>query len=162
MSLLRTPAGTPTATRTRSSGARGLPTIPDVETCLAVSPIESRRRLIRAAAEETMWNSIVVESSRELLRMAFLHRSSLVWIDMPPTDGEHDDEVADLQSAVAAIRRGCKGLLVVSTNNPIGNEECWARSLGAWAYLPDVTARNQISAVLDEAILALQRSQQRR
>lgn len=161
MSLTKPPAGLPTATRARPQTVRGRPAPATLETCLAVSPIEARRRLIRGAIEKTAWEAIVVDSARELLRAAFLHRAALVWVDLPAANGGHDDEIAELQSAATAVREATKGLLVVSTSSAADSEECWARSQGAWAYLPDVAAEEQFRIVLNDAIEALKRCRER-
>lgn len=118
--------------------------------------------MIRSAAEASAWNAIVVDSADELLKAAFLHRASLVWIDLPAHDGERNGPYADLQAATDAIRQIVDGLLVVSTGDAAVDAECWARSRGAWVYLPDVVDEEQFRRVLAEGVEAMKRKNERR
>ncbi|MCA9234011.1 MAG: hypothetical protein KDA44_00970 [Planctomycetales bacterium] len=91
-----------------------------------------------------------------------MHRSSLVWVDMPTLDGTCSDKAAELRETAETVCQAASGLLVVSGGGINGSEECWARSIGAWAYLPEVMQERQFQAVLSDATVALERIAGRR
>lgn len=150
---------TPLATELRTGRLPPWQTMVDapVRRCLVASASERRRRLLRAAAEEQKWFAVVVSGSQELLRQAFLERVDLVWIDFPDPGGLQADDRRELRDAAETATSVMSGLLVVSGRDVNGDEEIWARSLGAWAYLPDALGAAELEVVFGDARTALGR-----
>ena len=125
-------------------GDRGAP--PRLLRCLVISCVATRRRLIRAAAEQQAWEAIVCRDAGEFLRVAFKRRVPLVIVDLPDQDSP---EYLPLRNAADRAREATDALVVVAGANE--HEELWARKLGAWSYLSQMQSQRGFELVFSEA-----------
>lgn len=156
-----------TAQRTRSAvaapqreatngGALAAP--PHVLRCLVVSLSAERRRLIRAAAEAQAWDAIVCRDAGEFLRVVFKRSVPLLVVDLPT---ECSGEYWDLRRATEGARQASRSLLLVTGAAADSQEEIWARGLGAWAYVNDLSGQRGFELVFGEACTAVSRGEPR-
>ena len=134
------------------AGARAAP--PHLLRCLVVSWAADRRRVIRAAAEAQAWDAILCRDAGEFLRVIFKRSVPLVMVDLP---GESSNEYWELRRAADRVREICQSLLFVSGANAEPGEELWARGLGAWAYVNELSGQRGFEFVLSEAREAVSR-----
>jgi hypothetical protein len=120
-----------------------------------VSSSAERRRLIREAAEAQAWDAIVCRDAGEFLRVEFKRSVPLVLVDLPR---EASTDYWELREAADRAKQVTQSLLVVAGTSADGDEELWARSLGAWAYLSDAHVQRGFEFVLREAREAIARS----
>ncbi|MBX3432359.1 MAG: hypothetical protein KF847_03320 [Pirellulales bacterium] len=151
-----------TAPQERCSVPEALQAPPQLYRCLAVSLLEQRRRLIELAALDADWLPVVVADGSALVRQAFLFRADLLWIDLPENPCSADESQLNLEQAVESVLAICPGLLVVSGSDASGSEETWARSMGAWAYLPEARTPLQLTSVFSDVRNAIRRLNARR
>jgi hypothetical protein len=134
-------------------GARSAP--PHLLRCLVVSTSAERRRLIREAAEAQAWDAIVCRDAGEFLRVAFKRSVPLVLVDLPH---EASADYWELREAADRAKQVTQSLLLVAGSAADEDEELWARSLGAWAYLSDAHVQRGFEFVLREAREAIARN----
>jgi hypothetical protein len=134
-------------------GARAAP--PHLLRCLVVSASAERRRLIREAAEAQAWDAIVCRDAGEFLRVAFKRSVPLVLVDLPR---EPSAEYWELREAADRARHVTSSLILIAGSGAENDEELWARSLGAWAYLSDAHVQRGFEFVLSEAREAIARN----
>lgn len=120
---------------------------------LAVSSSSSRRALIREAADASAWDAILCRDAGEFLRAAFRHSVPLVIVDLPERTSP---EYWSLERAAEQVRQLSTGLVMV-LGRENEREEIWARSLGAWAYLPVVCESRELEVALCDARIAVSR-----
>lgn len=132
--------------------ARSAP--PHVLRCLVVSLSADRRRLIREAAEAQTWDAIVCRDAGEFLRVAFKRSVPLIVVDLPESQSS---EYWELRHAADRAKQSTQSLMVVAGSGADCNEEIWARSFGAWAYLSDACSQRGFEFVLQEARSAVDR-----
>lgn len=146
-SVLAAPQGE--AART---GARAAP--PHLLRCLVVSWSAERRRVIRAAAEAQAWDAILCRDAGEFLRVVFKRSMPLLMVDLP---GECSSEYWELRRAADRAREIGPSLLFVAGASAEPGEELWARGLGAWAYVNELSGQRGFEFVLSEAREAVSR-----
>jgi hypothetical protein len=129
---------------------------PQVLRCLVVSHSASRRRLIRAAAEQQAWDAIVCRDAGEFLRDAFKRSVPLIVVDLPDEDSP---DYHPLCSATGRAKQISDALIVVAGASAGCEEEVWARSLGAWSYLSEAQGQRAFELVFCEARAAWERCQ---
>lgn len=127
---------------------------PGLLRCLVVSWSECRISLLRAAAEAEAWEAIACSNPRQFLRNVFQESVPLTLIDLPPASSKVYSEFR-----VAAVRAKDRGesLLVVSVAEGCATDELWARELGVWSYLPELTGQEGWELVFSDARQAIAR-----
>lgn len=121
--------------------------------CLVFANAGERQRFLRASAEAQAWDAIVCCDTGEFLRCAFRRRVPLIIIDLPDDDRASQELRRAAQSAV----RSQESLLVVCGRASNPEDELWARSLGAWSFLPEATSQEGMEFVFQQAREALGR-----
>jgi len=116
--------------------------------CLVVSWSEQRAELFRAAAENEAWQAIVCRDVGQFIRNFFRQNVPLTIVDLPRSDAAGYTE---LKEAAARSLEVSKSLLVVSVAQTGAADELWARQLGVWAHLPEVSDPAGLEMVFREA-----------
>ncbi|MCA9264897.1 MAG: hypothetical protein KDA60_13650 [Planctomycetales bacterium] len=126
--------------------------------CLVVSANPQRREQFVGAAQQAGWDTAVCRDGLAGATAARRTRFQLALVDLEGLSGERQAEMRDLSGQLA----GSSGLLLtVCGNEGDGLEEIWARQLGAWMYLPGVTADCDLTMVCQEALPVAARLNQR-
>jgi hypothetical protein len=131
----------------RTAGARAHAP-PQLIPCLIASTNASRRRLLRAVAEERAWQAILCRDAGELLAAVRQRRAPLLVIDLPDSAAA---DYAAMRRAVETARPLSGGLLAVLGQGADGLEEIWARGLGAWIYVNQASDRRHFLPLFDDA-----------
>ncbi len=131
--------------------------IPDLLSCLVLSWSEQRAHLLRSVASDESWHAKVCGDVQAFLRSIFQLDVPLAIIDLPRKESASYEELREMATQAGGLNRS---LLVVcgAADGGVadnGEEEQWARQLGAWAYLPGATDRSGLGLVFAEARKAL-------
>ena len=145
------------ATRVLRASPRRQRTNAGLLQCLVVSPTDERRQMIRSAAEAQSWDAIVCSDAGEFMRCVFRHRVPLIVVDLQCAESGNYEE---LRRAAEDANGRCDGLLLISGGGQAVDEEVWARSLGAWSYLPHADNTCGFEHVLKEAQEAIARREE--
>jgi hypothetical protein len=127
---------------------------PQLLRCMVVSLAADRRRLIRTAAEAQAWDAIICRDAGEFLRAAFKRSVPLIVVDLPDSGSPGYRE---LRSAVERAKEITSSLMLVVGAGFSGQEEIWARQLGAWAYVCEANGCRGFECLLFEAREAIER-----
>lgn len=125
---------------------------PGLLRCLIVSWSEQRAKRLQSAAAKEAWEAIFCSDAHQFLRNVFQWKVPLTLIDLPQSDSA---EYAELQDATIKAKRASDALIVICGASEDPEEELWARQLGAWSYLPEVSRPASIEWVFSEARKAL-------
>ncbi|MEQ8836640.1 MAG: hypothetical protein RID07_07530 [Lacipirellulaceae bacterium] len=123
--------------------------------CLIFASSGERQRFLRASAEAQAWDAIICCDTGEFLRCVFRRRVPLIIIDVP----EEDKVSQELRRAAQSAVRSQDSLLVFCGKASTSEDELWARSLGAWSFLPEATSQEGMEFVLQQAREALCRKE---
>ncbi len=125
---------------------------PGLLRCLIVSWSEQRAKRLQSAAAKEAWKAISCSDAQQFLRNVFQWKVPLTLIDLPQGDSA---DYPELQDATAKAKRASDALLVICGAGEDPEEELWARQLGAWSYLPEVSRPAALEWVFSEARKAL-------
>ena len=126
----------------RSRG--GLP----AASCLVVTGDAALRSRLRMVAEMTDWTVCDAPADADGIRSAADREYDLVIVDISHPCGDRVNDSVELAEDVA--RRPGTLLAVCSSGESI-DEELWARQLGVWAYLPEVSTGDSLVSLFHEA-----------
>ena len=127
---------------------------PGLLRCLVFSWSERRTNVLRMAAEAEAWEAIACRDSNQFLRNVFEQRVPLTLVDLPEQSTAHFEE---MREAAARARGASDSLLVISVAKGNAEDEIWARQLGIWSYLPEVSRQEGWETVFRDARQALAR-----
>ncbi|MCG8449202.1 MAG: hypothetical protein MI725_06435 [Pirellulales bacterium] len=127
---------------------------PGLLRCLVVSWSERRMQLLRRAAEAEAWEAISCSDSVQFLRNVFQQKVPLMLVDLPPASAAQHGE---LRAAAKRAKEVSQSLVAVSMAEGTAADEIWARQLGVWSYLPEMTQQEGWELVFRDARQALAR-----
>ena len=141
---------------TRSTGqvTQHLLAPPGLLRCLIVSWSDRRMNLLRASAKSEAWDAIACSDSTQFLRNVFQQKIPLTVVDLPPASNAI---FMDLRLAAERAKEISDTLLVLSVADGDANVELWARQLGVWSYLPELSRQEGWELVFREARQAMAR-----
>lgn len=114
--------------------------------CLVISVREKRRMMLEEAATEGGWEAIVCGDVENAWTAVKRQKFGLALVDL---DGvESPEELKQLAEEVSKMK---DTLLILCGNEGVALEEIWARQLGAWLYLPGVTAGSDVISLCEQA-----------
>ena len=116
--------------------------------CLIVSTDPTRRELLRRAAANGGWQTILCADAERAMKVAERMALQLTIIDLEDADGHHPPKFDELQVRLSETH---KVLSIVCGNEGNVREEIWARQLGVWLYLPAANDLGSISSICEEA-----------
>lgn len=122
--------------------------------CLVVSGNGGLRQRLGAVAELSGWEECDLPETAGDLAAAIEGEYRLVVVDVAGPLGDRVNDSVELIEEFAA-RPGT--LLVVCGAADSGDEELWARQLGAWVYLPGVSSGDALVSLFTEARRLTQR-----
>ena len=131
--------------------------LPEFLSCLVLSWSEQRSHFLQSVAGDESWQAEVCDDVQEFLRSIFQLDVPLTIVDLPPKGTASYAELREMATQICGLNRS----LVVVCGAPggavedDGEEERWARQLGAWAYLPGATDPSGLRLVFAEARKAL-------
>lgn len=127
---------------------------PGLLQCLMLSWSDRRVRLIREAAESESWEAIVCADPMQFVRTLFQQSMPLALVDLPPA---HLDAYQDFRNIAERVRDISKSLMIVSVAEGNATDEVWARQLGVWSYLPEMSQQKGWEVVFQDARQAVAR-----
>ncbi|MCH2594298.1 MAG: hypothetical protein MKZ95_00560 [Pirellulales bacterium] len=127
---------------------------PGLLRCLIASWSEQRISLLRAAAKVEAWDAFAFSESTQFLRNVFQQKFPLTLVDLPPASNPN---YSSLRFAAERTKEVSESLLVISTADGNSSDEVWARQLGAWSYLSELSQQNGWELVFREARQAMAR-----
>ena len=127
---------------------------PGLLRCLVFSWSERRTRVLRQAAEAEAWDAIACRDCAQFLRNVFEQRVPLTLVDLPEQSAAHFEE---MREAATRAKEASKSLLVISVAKGSASDEIWARQLGIWSYLPEMSQQEGWETVFRDARQALAR-----
>lgn len=146
LSQLKTSSG---ATQTASQPVISPPQRAAVWQCLVLSADARRREMLSDAATESGWNTICCRDAETAEAETYRRLVQLALIDLCTNSGGMSPRMRRLVERLAAQR----DLLVALCGRDADDlEEVWARQLGAWLYLPKVTAASDVASICGEAL----------
>lgn len=113
--------------------------------CLIVSRDLERQEMLARGAADNGWETIVcgdADAALAHLRRKFVQ---LAVIDLQSDDSGEFQELLEQFSSTSGM------LTIVCGSDSDMEEEVWVRQLGAWLYLPGVTAATNVSMLCGEA-----------
>jgi DNA-binding NtrC family response regulator len=116
--------------------------------CLIVSTDPTQRELLRLAAANGGWQTILCADAERAMKVAERMALQLTIIDLEDADGHHPPKFDELQ---VWLSETYKALSIVCGNEGNVREEIWARQLGVWLYLPAANDLGGISSICEEA-----------
>lgn len=126
----------------RSRG--GLP----AASCLLVTGDAALRSRLRMVAAMTDWTVCDAPADADAIRAAMDREYDLVIVDIAHPCGER---VADSVELAEDFARRPGTLLTVCSSGESLDEELWARQLGVWAYLPEMSTGDSLVSLFQEA-----------
>lgn len=121
--------------------------------CLVASGSQPRREMLIKSVNAAGWESLVCNDS--IQAWAALHREVF---PMAVVDLQHQvGETVDFRELCEQLASQRNMLLMVCGNEADTTEEVWARQLGAWLYLPGVTAASDLATLCNEGRTIAQR-----
>jgi len=114
--------------------------------CLVVSTREKRRMMLEEAAVEGGWDAMICIDAEPAWTVVKRQKFGLALIDLDGVDSP--EELKELAEEVSKMK---DTLLVLCGNEGEALEEIWARQLGAWLYLPGVTAGSDLISLCEQA-----------
>ncbi len=127
---------------------------PGLLRCLAFSWSRRRARVLRTAAGAQGWDAIAAADAAEFLRSACQLKVPLTVVDLPQANTHLS---ATFRAAAERVQAWGQSLVVVSVAEANVADELWARQLGAWSYLPEVTGQEGWELVFCDARQAVAR-----
>lgn len=116
--------------------------------CLVVSESPIRCGMLRAAAHEAGWQTIVAEDASGALRQAAIQKTQLAIVDLDSVSAATRVELLEILPRLSAAG----GLLLMVCGNPDDvQEELAARRHGVWMYLPGVVEGSGVASLCIEA-----------
>lgn len=128
---------------------------PGLLRCLIFSSCDQRMAALQAAAEREAWEVIVSGNALEFVRQVFREQVPLTLVDLPGSQQAEYEKIRDLAAKASSIG---DSLLILCGTNDDPAEEMWARQLGVWSYLPEVTKPKDLDWVFAEARKAVAQS----
>ena len=125
---------------------------PGLLRCLIVSLSDERASRLQSAAEKEAWEAVVCRDAKKFLRHVFQQKVPLTLIDLPPVDLPAYEE---LKNATIRVCELSDSLLIICGADGGAEEELWARELGVWTYLPEVSRPAELDWIFGEARKAL-------
>jgi len=116
--------------------------------CLIVSTDPTRRELLRRAATNGGWRTILCADAERAMKVVERTALQLTIIDLEDADGHHPPKFDELQ---VWLSENHKALSIVCGNEGNVREEIWARQLGVWLYLPAANDLGGVSSICEEA-----------
>ena len=107
-----------------------------------------RAEFLQSIAESELWKTTARLDSSEFLRDLFRLQFPLVFADMPEPERKFYSAMKHAVTCAADMR---KSQLIVCGQETNAVEEIWARSLGAWAYLPGEAGPQGLEQLFGEA-----------
>lgn len=126
----------------RSRG--GLP----AASCLVVTGDAALRSRFRLVAEMTDWTVCDAPADADEIRASADREYDLVIVDIAHPCG---DRVTDSVELAEDFARRPGTLLAVCSSGESLDEELWARQLGVWAYLPEMSTGDALVSLFQEA-----------
>ncbi len=127
--------------------------LPELLRCVVLSWSEQRSQLLQSVAEDESWQAKVCGDVQEFLRSVFQLEVPLTVIDLPRRESLAYSELREIATQTSGVNRSL--LVVCGASDDDGEEELWARQLGAWAYLPGATDDSGLRLIFAEARKAL-------
>lgn len=123
-------------------------------TCLVVAGDPRRRNMLADAALEAGWN--VARHAEPEATVAYVRRAfvQLALVDMTGLSPSAAPSWRQLVEQLAVDRELMLAICGESTDE---SAELWARQLGVWMYLPDVTAANDLGPICADALAIAER-----
>ncbi len=137
--------------------------IPDLLGCLVLSWSEQRAQLLQSIARDESWQVRVCDDVQAFLRSIFQLDVPLTIVDLPCRGSTSYAELRQMATHAGGLNRSLLVICGTASSGVVGGvvdngeEEQWARQLGAWAYLPGATDRSGLRLVFAEARKALAR-----
>ena len=128
---------------------------PGLLRCLIYSWSDSRAQDLQSAAEKEAWDAVVCDSAGKFIKHLFRMKVPLTIVDLP---GATESNYLQMREASAKVCDISNSLLLVCGSHEEPSEEIWARGLGAWTYLSEVTDPHKIDWVFQEARKAVART----
>ncbi len=128
---------------------------PGLLRCLIYSWNDSRAEGLQSAAENEAWDAIVCNNAGKFIKHLFRMKVPLTIVDLPEPNQVNYQKMREASAKVCDIS---DSLLILCGNSEDSSEEIWARGLGAWSYLPQVTNPRKINWVFEEARKAVART----
>ncbi len=125
---------------------RALETQLDMFQCLVVSTRQKRRMMLEEAAVEGGWDAAVCGDAEVAWDAVKRRRFGLAFVDLDGVDSPEQ-----LRQLAEEISKMNNTLLVICGNEGEALEEIWARQLGAWLYLPGVSAGSDLITLCEQA-----------
>lgn len=116
--------------------------------CLVVTGNAALRSRMQLVADMTDWTVCDTPAEPREIRAAADREYDLVVVDIAHPCG---DRVSDTVALAEEFARRPGTLLVVCSGGESVDDELWARQLGVWAYLPDVSRGDALVSLFREA-----------
>lgn len=127
---------------------------PGLLRCLIYSWNDSRAKGLQSAAEKEAWEAVVCDNAGKFVKHLFRMKVPLTIVDLPEVT---QVDYSKMREASAKVSHISDSLLILCGNGDDPSEEIWARGLGAWTYLSEVSDPHKIDWVFQEARKALAR-----
>ena len=125
---------------------------PGLLRCLILSWSDQRAKGLQSAAEKEAWETIVCSNAAKFIKHTFQQKVPLALVDLPHVEMA---VYAEMHKATVKVCEVSDSLLIVCGAGENTSEELWARELGVWSYLPEVTQPSQLDWLFVEARKAL-------
>ena len=142
------PEGTQTLKSVEPNPAVSKSSQPGFFQCMIVSQDTVRCGLLRQAAEDSDWETIVCTDAETAMLVAVRSLLQLAIVDLESADGQRPRGFDPLLQQLAQTS---DVLLIACGNDGNIQEEIWARQLGVWLYLPAVIDLDGMTTMCDEA-----------